>query len=353
MVVGGFVSWKFGWFGKSGLTSGDQMKWDAPIVAILPFDAVDGGKEENRLADELTSETINRVSQLPGTRIISRGAVMPYKVAPGGPARKRIRAIDAELGGVTAIMEGSIDRTGDELKINTVLYDAKTEQRLWGYTYRRDWNDASAVEKEVPDQIAHALRTRFAAARRETTGAAGLARADRRGPVFSGVADGSSRPESQGPARAGNCQGSQVCRGVRAVVALRIYRRTLPTCRIRRRNWRRRVKTGEELNRKALALDPDCVAALVHLSEWRREAGAVEEADAMLDRALKLEPTFMRANLFTGFRAKSPDEAYAYVRRAHAMEPEVRRVMFFLYEHGPRNISCRRWPTAGRRKSTR
>ena len=331
VVLGLLSGWKSGWLGGSAPANLDRAKWDSPVIAILPFDAVDGGKEENKLADALTNEAINRVSQLPGTRIISRSAVMPYKIAPGGPARKRVRSIDAELGGVTAIMESSVNRTGDELKINTVLYDAKTEQRLWGYTYRRDWNDASAVEKEVPDQIAHALRTRFEAAKRETPELRALPGPSAADLYFQALPMDPRDPNRKALLEQAIAKDPKFAEAY-AESSLYEFTADIADVPLPPEELEKAQKIGEELNRKALALDPDCVPALVHLSELRRAAGAVQEADTMLDRALKLEPTFMRANLFSGFRAKSPDEAYAYVRRAHAMAPEVRRVMFFLYE---------------------
>jgi TolB-like protein len=324
LALGAVVGWKAGWIGRMSPTNGERAKWDAPVVAILPFDATDGSKEETKLADSMTSELINRVSQLPGTRVISRGAVMAYKISPGGAARKRVRTIDAELGGVTGVLEGSVDRVGDELKINTVLYDAKTERRLWGYTYRRDWNDATAAEKEVPDQIARALHTRFEAAKRETPG-----QRLGPGPTAADLYFQALPMDPHDPNRKALLEQAIVKdpKFAEAYAESSLYELTAD---FPEEETAKTQETGEELNRKALALDPNCVPALVHLSGFRRGAGADQEADALLARGLKLGPNFMRANLFTGFHTKSPDEAYAHVRRAHAMDPDVRRVMFFL-----------------------
>ncbi len=330
-VLSGLLGWKTGWFSRAAKGDSEALAWNAPTVAILPFEAVDGGKEENRLADALTTETIDRVSRLPGTRAISRGAVLPFKIVPGGPARKRVRAIDAELGGVSAILEASVERQGDNLKINTILYDAKTEQRLWGYTYNRSWNDATSAEKEVPDQIARALRTRFDAAKRETPAqrtAGGSTAADLYFQALPLDPSDANRKALLDQAIAKDPKFAE------AYAESSLYEFTFelrdppPT----EKDLADAIKRGEDLNRKALALDPDCVAALVHLSAFRGLAGAAQEENALLDRGLLLGPNFMRANLFAGFRAKSPDEAYAYVRRAHAIAPEIRRVMFFLLD---------------------
>ncbi|OAI42847.1 hypothetical protein AYO41_03430 [Verrucomicrobia bacterium SCGC AG-212-E04] len=330
LLLAGILGWKAGWFGSGSAAQNDQARWESPVVAILPFDAADGGKEETRLADAMTGELISRVSQLPATRVISRGAVMAYKTSPGGPARKRVRVIDAELGGVTAVLETSLHRNGDELKVTSVLYDAKTEQRLWGYTYGRDWNDATSVEKEVPDQIARALRTRIDAARRESP--------EQRagpGPTAADLYFQALPLDPQDPNRKALLE-KAIAKDPKfadAYAESSLFELTADVADVppSQEELAKAIKKGEELNRQALALDPDCVPALVYLSGFRRDGGADKEADALLDRGFKLGPNFMRANLFMGFLANSPDEAYAYVRRAHAIAPEIRRVMFFLY----------------------
>src|SRR5262249_32150236 len=83
LAVGGLIGWKAGWFGKRATPDDWNARWASPVIAILPVDAQTGGKEEQKLADNLTGELINRVGQLPGTRVIPRSAVMAYRTVPG------------------------------------------------------------------------------------------------------------------------------------------------------------------------------------------------------------------------------------------------------------------------------
>src|SRR5262249_47677732 len=142
LAAGGVIRWKSGWFGESASHS-RASQWDSPVLAILPGISAENSKDEMKFADALTSELFDRISHLPETRVIPRSAVINYKTVPGGPARKRIQAMDAELGGVSAVLETSVDHHDKELRVTAVLYDAKTEKRLWGHTYLRDRHDAA------------------------------------------------------------------------------------------------------------------------------------------------------------------------------------------------------------------
>ena len=328
VLVGALLSWKGGWLGvRAG-----EMTWEAPVVAILPFDS-DGGKEETKLAEALTNEVTNRVAQLPGTRVISRGAVMAYKTVPGGPARKRVRTIDAELSGVSAVLETSVDRKGDELKINAVLYDAKTEQRLWGQTYRRDWRDATGVEKELPEQITRALRTRLAARKRETP-------ADRAAPgptaadlYFQAVPMDPFLKERKALLDQAVTKDPKFAEAMAESTA---YDSNIGFTQpnLTPQEQTEKKKAAEEMNRKALALDPDCVPAHVYLWMFLGDRGAKKEADPMIARALELAPNDFRANVFAGFQADEegrPVDAYAFYRRAHVIDPDLRRILNDLF----------------------
>ncbi len=333
LLFGGSVIWNSGWIGGPAPANDWQARWAAPVVAVLPFDAINGGKDETRLAEALTAEVINRMAQVPQTRVISRGAVMAYKTVPGGPARKRVRAIDAELGGVSAVLESSVDRQGDEVKINSVLYDANTEQRLWGQTYRRDWYDASEVEKEVPEQITRALRNRLSAAKRETpaqraagepTAADIFFRALSMDPFSKNRKEQLELVTSKDPLFADAYAESAAFDINDAWTNSKLT----PAERVER------LKTVEELSRKALAIDPDSVPAHVFLSAMLREGKSSEEADRHDARAFELAPYDTRANVFAAFRAIAggrPVEAYTYVRRGHATNPEAPRLLGLLY----------------------
>src|SRR5262249_22247791 len=92
------------------------------------------------------------------------------------------------------------------------------------------------------------------------------------------------------------------------------------------------LKEVEDKNRQAIALDPECVPALLYLSVLTRRNGAPEEADASLQRASAIAPNDfgVNFNLALSVLPKNPEQSSAYARRAHLVNPDFRRLMFFL-----------------------
>ncbi|OAI42846.1 hypothetical protein AYO41_03425 [Verrucomicrobia bacterium SCGC AG-212-E04] len=323
------IAWRNHWFDRASETNINTSKWDAPVIGILPVAWVDGNADEQKFADVLTNELINRVAQLPGVRVIPRGAVMAYRTVPGGAPRKRVRTINQELGGVSAVLETSIDRQGDEIKIQSVLYNASTEQRLWGQSFQRDWRSASEIAKEVPEQVTRQLRTRLAAAKREnpdlatpgTPMAADLFfEALPMDPFDKRRQDMMTRVAEMDPKFA-----DAISFSTTYDLNVALTRGTdSPEKRVEI------LKTVDAKNRQALAVDPDCVQAMLYLSmQARGQSGG--EADKFLRRAFELAPNDMNANIQAAFSSSdNPAQAYAYARRAHMINPEFRRIMFFL-----------------------
>ncbi|MBV9998902.1 MAG: protein kinase [Verrucomicrobia bacterium] len=133
-------------------------------VAVLPFDNLSGDKENEYFSDGLTSEVIYRLSGVPDLRVIARGSVLQYKAIP--PAqRKSLGEIGTELD-VGAILESSVQRVGNRIKVITILYGARAGRRLWGSSYDRDLKDVFAIQSDLAEQIAVALHATLSAERR-------------------------------------------------------------------------------------------------------------------------------------------------------------------------------------------
>jgi serine/threonine protein kinase len=334
LAVSSLIGWKSGWFSATTREGGSgKSQWDAPMIAVLPVDSVDRGKDETRFADGLGSDLIERIAKLPRTRVVPRSAVSAYRLIPGGPARKRVPVIDAELGGVSAVLETSVDRNGDDLEIQSVLYDAKTEERLWGKTYKRNWNDASLAEKEVPEQIAMALRTRLAAARRENPAQRQAGSPTAADLYFQAVTMDpfdKNRKAQMERVIAMDPDFAEAYGGIALFDANMIVSPYVDAPR--GEEAKQFARSSEQAVKKALSLDPDCVPALV--AKWiiLERAGKSGEANQALDRALQLAPNDQRANLFAGFRETDPVQGYAYIRRAHSIDPDLRRLIYALFE---------------------
>ena len=133
----------------------------AKSIAVLPFDNLSDNKENEYFSDGLTSEVIYELSKVADLSVIARSSVLQYKEMP--PAhRKSLNTIGAELG-VGAILESTVQRSTNRVKIVTILYDAHTDKRLWGASYDRDINDLFAIQSDLATQIAVALQARLSA----------------------------------------------------------------------------------------------------------------------------------------------------------------------------------------------
>jgi adenylate cyclase len=120
-------------------------------IAVLPFANVSAESSEEYFADGLTEELIAELAAAPGLRIIARTSVMRYK-----GTTKAIREIGEELG-VGAVLEGSVRKVEQRIRITAQLIDARTEEHLWSSRYDRNVTDIFAVQAELATSICRAL----------------------------------------------------------------------------------------------------------------------------------------------------------------------------------------------------
>jgi serine/threonine protein kinase/thioredoxin-like negative regulator of GroEL len=135
-------------------------------IAVLPFDNVSDNKENEYFSDGLTSEVIYELSKVADLLVIARSSVLRYKDTPVAH-REPLNKIGEELG-VGAILESTVQRAENRVKIVTILYDAHTGKRLWGASYDRGMNDLFAIQSDLAMQIAGALQARLSADQRAT-----------------------------------------------------------------------------------------------------------------------------------------------------------------------------------------
>jgi serine/threonine protein kinase/tetratricopeptide (TPR) repeat protein len=128
-------------------------------VAILPFDNVGGDKQNDYLSDGLTTEVIFEVSKMANLRVISRDSVLQYKAEPGTP-RKPLQEIGQQLN-VQTVLESSVERIDQRIKVIAVLYEATSGKRLWGAAYNREMKDLFAIQTDVAKSLAAALKVRL------------------------------------------------------------------------------------------------------------------------------------------------------------------------------------------------
>jgi serine/threonine protein kinase/tetratricopeptide (TPR) repeat protein len=117
-------------------------------VAVLPLENLSGDPEQEYFADGMTEQLTGDLSSITTLRVISRTSVMQYK-----KARKPLPAIARELN-VDGVVEGSVVRAGDKVRITARLIRAATEETLWARSYERDLRDVLALQSEVAKSIA-------------------------------------------------------------------------------------------------------------------------------------------------------------------------------------------------------
>jgi adenylate cyclase len=120
-------------------------------LAVLPFSNISPDPKDEYFADGLTEELITVLSQLRGLRVIARTSVSQYR-----STSKSVPQIGAELG-VEAVLEGSVRKAGDELRITVQLIDVDTQEHAWASTYDRKLENVFAVQSEIAKQVAEAL----------------------------------------------------------------------------------------------------------------------------------------------------------------------------------------------------
>jgi adenylate cyclase len=126
---------------------------DAAVgLAVLPFTNISPDPKDEYIADGLTEELITVVSSLRELRVISRTSAMLYKATP-----KSASQIGAELG-VSALLEGSVRKAGNRLRITAQLIDARNDRHLWAQTFDREFDDVFAIQTEIAKRVADALR---------------------------------------------------------------------------------------------------------------------------------------------------------------------------------------------------
>jgi TolB-like protein/DNA-binding winged helix-turn-helix (wHTH) protein/Flp pilus assembly protein TadD len=117
-------------------------------LAVLPLENLSGDAAQNYFSDGMTDELITDLAQISALRVISRTSVMTYK-----GARKSLPQIARELN-VDAIVEGTVLRAGDQVRITAQLIDASTDKHLWSQSYQGDLRDTLALQDRVARAIA-------------------------------------------------------------------------------------------------------------------------------------------------------------------------------------------------------
>jgi TolB-like protein len=132
----------------------------APIaeksIAVLPFENLSEEKQNEYFTDGVQDEILSDLAKIADLKVISRTSVMPYKT---GLARN-LRKISEELG-VAHVVEGSVQRSANKIRVIAQLIDARNDAHLWAQTYDRELADVFAIQSEIAKPIADQLQAKL------------------------------------------------------------------------------------------------------------------------------------------------------------------------------------------------
>ena len=161
MAVGAAVFWRFAFppaAPKVEKASQQQMALplpDKPSIAVLPFNNLSGDPAQEYFSDGITEEIITALSKVPKFLVIARNSTFTYKGKP-----VKVQQVSQELG-VRYVLEGSVQKAGDKIRINAQLIDALSGNHLWAERYDRNLNDLFAVQDEITKKIITAMQVKL------------------------------------------------------------------------------------------------------------------------------------------------------------------------------------------------
>src|SRR5258708_12060625 len=241
-------------------------------IAVLPFESLSDEKENAYFADGLQDAILPNLSKIGDLKVISRMSVMSYR----GDGLRNAREIGKALG-VGALLEGSVRRAGNRVRVSVELSDANNDEHIWAEDYDRDLTDVFAIQTDLAQKIASALQAKLSPNEK--------ARLDNRPTqnpdaylLFVQAHDYANRPD----------------------------------------DLRDDSLKAEELFKQAIKLDPKFAAAFAGLSMaqswlyhfWDRVPARREKARLNADESLRLEPNLPEGHLALGFAYYYCDRYY-------------------------------------------
>jgi TolB-like protein/Tfp pilus assembly protein PilF len=229
-------------------------------IAVLPFENLSDDKENAYFADGIQDDVLTNLSKIGELKVISRTSVMPYR-----GKTSNVREIGKALG-VATILEGSVRRIGNRVRVNAQLINADTDEHLWAEDYDRDLTDVFAIQTDLAQKIAEALQARLSPGEKSQM---------------------ERKPTENGEAYLAFVQAHNL------------------SCAIEDLG---KLKQSEQLYARAIELDPKFALAIarysqlqswfVHTVEPTRERR--QKARALAEQALQLQPDLPEAHLAMG-----------------------------------------------------
>jgi TolB-like protein/Flp pilus assembly protein TadD/tRNA A-37 threonylcarbamoyl transferase component Bud32 len=248
-------------------------------IAVLPFENLSADEENAFFADGVQDEILTDLAKIADLKVISRTSVMHYKTA----VKSNLREVARELG-VAHIVEGSVQRTANRVRVSAQLIDARTDMHLWAERYDRDLADVFAIQSEIAQEIADQLRSKVS------------------------------------PVEKGRLQQKPTESGEAYLIYLRAQDRWV------RSQSHEDLEQVAQLYLKAIQLDPSFALALARLScvestlyQGTANPSSLEKARAAANEAIRLQPGLPEAHLALGYFFYRADRDYERAQRELAV----------------------------------
>src|SRR5205823_4472317 len=132
-------------------------------IAVLPFENLSDDKQNAYFATGVQDEVLANLARIADLKMISRTSVMQYK----DPAKRNLREIGQQLG-ATNVVEGSVQRIANRIRVNAQLINARTDAHIWAQTYDGDLTDVFAIQSQIARAIAEQLQAKISADEKAT-----------------------------------------------------------------------------------------------------------------------------------------------------------------------------------------
>jgi serine/threonine protein kinase/Tfp pilus assembly protein PilF len=151
----------FAFWSRSQQNAGEAAAITRKSIAVLPFENLSSDPDNAYFAEAIQDEILARLSKIADLKVISRTSTQKYKSAPDN-----LREIAKQLG-VGNVLEGSVQKSGDAVRVNVQLINALNDAHLWGDVYERKLTDIFAVESDIAETIADTLQAELTGAEKQ------------------------------------------------------------------------------------------------------------------------------------------------------------------------------------------
>jgi TolB-like protein/Tfp pilus assembly protein PilF len=310
-------------------------------VAVLPFENLSHDPDNAYFADGIQEEILSRLSKIADLKVISRTSTQRYRSKPDN-----LLEIAKQLG-VAHVLEGTIQKAADQVRVNVQLINAQTDSHLWADKYDRRLTDIFGVESEIATKIADTLQAKLTGSEKQAIGAHPTENSEAhqlylRGRYFWG------KRTADGFKNALNYFQQAIAKDPNYALAYT----GMADCYTLLANWglaspEEYYPKAKEVATKALQIDNSLGEAHASLAEIFANELNLREAKREAERAIELAPNYATAHHWFGIDVLSPlgqhDRAITELRRAVELDPFSAIINTSL---GLSYIAARRYPEA-------